>query len=152
MELTDFSLILPSPHRHSLAVIDAPPEEWCICHIDEPSLKCQSHPESTVHNTVHSRSSASYRFAQTCTHPFNITQIFTTLNIGGWAKVEMVLSFGHEPLYIHNSGGETGVQGCEEQYCIGTWNIRSMNQGKLEVVKMARVNMDILGISELKWI
>ena len=39
------------------------------------------------------------------------------------------------------------------QYCIGTWNVRSINQGKLEVVKqeMARVNVDILGISELKW-
>ena len=42
---------------------------------------------------------------------------------------------------------------CKEQYCIGTWNVRSMNQGKLEVVKqeMARVNIDILGISELRW-
>ena len=41
----------------------------------------------------------------------------------------------------------------KEQYYIGTWNVRSMNQGKLEVVKqeMARVNMDILAISELKW-
>ena len=41
----------------------------------------------------------------------------------------------------------------KEQYCIGTWNVRSMNQGKLEVVtqEMARVNIDILGISELKW-
>ena len=41
----------------------------------------------------------------------------------------------------------------KEQYCIGTWNVRSMNQGKLEVVKheMARVNIDILGTSELKW-
>ena len=41
----------------------------------------------------------------------------------------------------------------KEQYYIGTWNVRSMNQGKLEVVKqeMARVNVDILGISELKW-
>ena len=45
------------------------------------------------------------------------------------------------------------VQCCQEQYCIGTWNVRSMNQGKLEVVKqeMARVNVDILGINELKW-
>ena len=44
------------------------------------------------------------------------------------------------------------VQCCKEQYCIGTWNVRSMNQGKLEVVKqdMARVNVDISGISELK--
>ena len=42
---------------------------------------------------------------------------------------------------------------CKEQYCIGTWNVRSMNQGKLEVVKqeMARENVDILGISELRW-
>ena len=40
-----------------------------------------------------------------------------------------------------------------EQYCIGTWNVRSMNQGKLEVVKqeMTRVNVNILGISKLKW-
>ena len=45
------------------------------------------------------------------------------------------------------------VQCSKEQYCIGTWNVRSMNQGKLEVVKqeMARMNMNILGISELKW-
>ena len=45
------------------------------------------------------------------------------------------------------------VRCCKEQYCIGTWNVRSMNQGKLEVVKqeMARVNIGILGISELKW-
>ena len=51
------------------------------------------------------------------------------------------------------SGGESKIQCCKEQHCIGTWNVRSMNQGKLEVVKqeMARVNTDILGISELKW-
>ena len=51
------------------------------------------------------------------------------------------------------SGGESKVQCCKEQYCIGTWNVRSMNQGKLEVGKqeMARLNIDILGISELKW-
>ena len=51
-----------------------------------------------------------------------------------------------------------GGQYCKEQYCIGTWNVRSMNQGKLEVVKqeIARVNIDILGISEnengLEWV
>ena len=45
------------------------------------------------------------------------------------------------------------VQCCKEKYGIGTWNVRSMNQGKLEVgkQKMARVNVDILGISKLKW-
>ena len=51
------------------------------------------------------------------------------------------------------TGDRSKVWCCKEQYCIGTWNVRSMNQGKLEVVKqeMARVNIDILGISELKW-
>ena len=49
--------------------------------------------------------------------------------------------------------GESKVRCYKEQYCIGTWNIRSMNQGKLEMVKqeMARVNINILGISVLKW-
>ena len=49
-------------------------------------------------------------------------------------------------------GDGSKVLCCKEQYHIGTWNVRSMNQGKLEVVKqeIARVN-DILGISELKW-
>ena len=51
------------------------------------------------------------------------------------------------------TGDSSNVQCCKEQYCIGTWNVRSMNQGKLEVVKqeMAKVNVDILGISKLKW-
>ena len=50
------------------------------------------------------------------------------------------------------TGDGSKVRCCKEQYCIGTWNVRSMNQGKLEVVKqeMARVNVDILGISKLK--
>ena len=51
------------------------------------------------------------------------------------------------------TGDRSKVWCCKEQYCIGTWNVRSMNQSKLEVVKqeMARVNIDILGISALKW-
>ena len=51
------------------------------------------------------------------------------------------------------TGDGSKVQCCKEQYYIGTWDVRSMNQGKLEVVKQetARVNTDILGISELKW-
>ena len=51
------------------------------------------------------------------------------------------------------SGGESKVQCYKEQYCIGTWNVGSMSQGKLDVVKeeMARANIYILGISELKW-
>ena len=51
------------------------------------------------------------------------------------------------------TGDRSKVQCYKEQYCIGTWNVRSMNQSKLEVVKqeMARVNIDILGISELRW-
>ena len=60
--------------------------------------------------------------------------------------MEMMLS-------VDVSGGESQVQCCKEQYCIRTWNIRSMNQGKLEVIKqkVARVNINILLISELKW-
>ena len=47
------------------------------------------------------------------------------------------------------TGNGSKVRSCKEQYCIGTWNVRSMNQGKLEVVKhdMARLNIDILEIS-----
>ena len=50
------------------------------------------------------------------------------------------------------SGDESKVQCCKEEYCLGTLNVRSINQGKLDVIKqeMARVNTDILGISELK--
>ena len=51
------------------------------------------------------------------------------------------------------TGDKSKVRCCKEQHCIGTWNGMSMNQGKLEVVKqeMARVNVDILGISKKKW-
>ena len=51
------------------------------------------------------------------------------------------------------TGDRSKIRCCKEQYCIGTWNVRSVNPGKLEAVKqeMARVNVDILGISELKW-
>ena len=49
------------------------------------------------------------------------------------------------------TGDRSKVQCCKEQYCIGTWKVRSINQGKLEVVKqvMARVNINILGITKL---
>ena len=52
------------------------------------------------------------------------------------------------------TGDGSKVQYFKEQYCIGTWNVKSMNQGKVEMVKqeMARVNINILEISELKWI
>ena len=54
---------------------------------------------------------------------------------------------------MNGTGDESKIRCCKEQYCIGTWTVRPMNQGKLEVIKqeMARVNIDILGISELKW-
>ena len=55
--------------------------------------------------------------------------------------------------FVGETGDRSKVPCCKEQDCIGTWNVRSMNQGKLEVVKqeMARMNVDILGITELKW-
>ena len=51
------------------------------------------------------------------------------------------------------TGDRSKVRCCKEQYCVGTCNVRSMNQGNLEVIKqeMARVNVDIIGISEIKW-
>ena len=54
---------------------------------------------------------------------------------------------------VDKTGNRSKVQCCKEQYCIGTWNVRSTNQSKLEAVKqeMARMNINILGIGELKW-
>ena len=65
----------------------------------------------------------------------------------GWSQ-----SKNNTPV-VDVTGDGSKVQCYKEQYCIGTWNVRSMNQGKLEVIKqeMARVNVDILGIGELKW-
>ena len=58
--------------------------------------------------------------------------------------------FPHIYPAVDVTGDRSKVQCCKEQYCMGTWNVRSMNQGKLEVAKqeMARVNTDI---KELKW-
>ena len=55
--------------------------------------------------------------------------------------------------FVDVTGDRSKIQCCKGQYCIGIRNVRFMNQGKLDVVKqeMARVNVDILGISELKW-
>ena len=66
----------------------------------------------------------------------------------GWSQ-----SKSNTPV-VDVTGVGSKAQCCKEQYCIGTWNVRSMNQGRLEVVKqeMARVDIDILGISEPKWI
>ena len=54
---------------------------------------------------------------------------------------------------VDGTGDRSKVRRCKEQYCIGTWNVKSKNQGKLEVVKqeMTRVNINILEISELRW-
>ena len=56
-------------------------------------------------------------------------------------------------LVVDVSGGECKIWCCKEQYCIGTWNVRSINQGKLGVIKqeMTRVSINILGIRKLKW-
>ena len=64
----------------------------------------------------------------------------------GWSKAKTKPG-------VDVTGDRSKVRCYKEQYYIGTWNVRSMNQGKLEVVKqeMARVNIDTLGISELKW-
>ena len=52
---------------------------------------------------------------------------------------------------VDGTGDRNKVWCCKEQYCIGTWNVRSMNQGKLEVVKQEMTRVNILGISQLRW-
>ena len=78
------------------------------------------------------------------------------MNSPGRQVPNMLLEISGEKQHpsVDVTGDGSKVQCGEEQYCTGTWNVRSTNQGKLEVVKqeMARVNIDILGISELKWI
>ena len=56
-------------------------------------------------------------------------------------------------MWINVTSDGSKVQCCKEQHCIGTWNFRSMNQDKLEVIKqeMTGVNIDILEISKLRW-
>ena len=67
-------------------------------------------------------------------------------------KCNTWIQFQKQYPVVDVTGDRNRVRCCKEQYCIGTWNVRSMNQGKLEVVKqeIARVNVDILRISELK--
>ena len=79
------------------------------------------------------------------------------------AEIDVFLEFScffNDPVDVDNlvcvvdgTGDRSKFRCYKEQYCIGTWSVRSMNQSKLEVVKqeMARVTVDILGISELKW-
>ena len=71
----------------------------------------------------------------------------TLERIEGWSQSKKQYSA------VDVTGDRSKVRCCKEQYCIGTWNVRSMNQGNLEVVKQeaARVSVDILGTSELKW-
>ena len=68
-------------------------------------------------------------------------------------KSEETESKQKQHLVVNVTADGSKVQCCKEQYCRGTWNVRFMNQGKLEGVKeeMARVNVNILGISKLKW-
>ena len=70
-----------------------------------------------------------------------------------WRKNEEMEPKQKQHPVVDVTGDGSKVQCCKEQYCIRTWNVRPMNQGKLEVVQQetARVNIDILGISELRW-
>ena len=70
----------------------------------------------------------------------------TSESMKGWSQ-----SKKQHPV-VNGTGDGSGVRCCKEQYCIGTWNVRFMNQGKLEVIKqeMTTVNINILGISELR--
>ena len=98
-----------------------------------------------------------------CSHLFKNFSEFVVIHkikafhIVNEAKVDVFLEFPwflYVPMNVGNLiSGESKVQCCKEQYCIGTWSVRPINQGKLDMVRqeMARVNINILGISELKW-
>ena len=98
-----------------------------------------------------------------CSHLFKNFSEFVVIHkikafhIVNEAKVDVFLEFPwflYVPMNVGNLiSGESKVQCCKEQYCIGTWSVRPINQGKLVMVRqeMARVNINILGISELKW-
>ena len=77
------------------------------------------------------------------------------LEISGEITPERMKGWSQSKQYpvVDVTGDRSMIRCCKAQYCIGTWNVRSMNQGKLEVVKQetARVNVDISGISDLKW-
>ena len=77
----------------------------------------------------------------------------TLLEISGEITAERINGLNQQHPVVEVTGDRSKVQYCKEQYCKGTWNVRSMNQHKLEVVKqeMARVNVDILRISKLRW-
>ena len=89
------------------------------------------------------------------------------MNSPGWLVTNLVLEWRNSSRkneeaeqkrkkcpVVEGTGDGSKVRCCKEQHSIGTWNVRTMNQGKLKVVKkeMVRVNIDILGISEVKWI
>ena len=75
------------------------------------------------------------------------------LEISGEITPERMKRWSQSKTSMDVTGDGSKVRCCKEQYYIGTWNARSINQGKLEVVKeeMTRVNIDILGISKLQW-
>ena len=75
------------------------------------------------------------------------------LEMSGEITPERMKGWNQSKNNVDVTDDRSKVQCCKEQYCIGTWNVRSMNQGKLDVVKqeMARGNVDILAISELQW-
>ena len=82
-----------------------------------------------------------------------IHQLYQAHHINNSRKNEGIEPGQKQYPVVDVTGDRRKVRCCNEKYCIGTWNVRSMTQGKLEVVKqeMTRVNIDILGISELKW-
>ena len=93
-----------------------------------------------------------------CFRDLNSDQIIifvylTCANLSNSRKNEKTRPKQKQHPVVDVTGDGSKVWCCKEQYCIGTWNVRSTNQGKLEVIKqeMTRVNVDILGISQIKW-
>ena len=82
-----------------------------------------------------------------------MSHLHFTVDVGLWGLGKEMEPKQKQHPVVDMTGDGSKVQCCKEQYCMGTWNVRFMNQGKLEVLKqeMARVSIVVLGISELKW-
>ena len=80
-----------------------------------------------------------------------ISEEITPERMKGWSQSKTKQNKTKHPI-VDGTCDRSKVQCYKEQYCIGTWYVKSMNQVRLEVVKqMTRINIDILGISKLRW-
>jgi len=116
----------------------------------------EPHTHRTTHTTTHTTTHIRQRNRTQSPeiNPHTCSQIISYKeDMSIWWRKESLFNKQKQHPVVDVTGDRSKVRCCKEQYCIGTWNERSTNQGQLEVVKkeMIRVSISILGISELKW-